>query len=100
MANWLPRRSTCAHEDSFWRCWRKRDYTSARRNHGALARPSGRAWIIEKRGEDRQTPMEIDFELFGEIIDAETIAFGPSIRELPQLRNRFGRGRWRKRKGV
>ena len=44
--------------------------------------------------------MEIDFELFGEIIDAETIAVGPSIRELPQLRNRFGRGRWRKRKGV
>jgi hypothetical protein len=44
--------------------------------------------------------MEIDFELFGEIFDAETIAVGPSIRELPQLRKRFGRGRWRKRKGV
>jgi len=44
--------------------------------------------------------MEIDFELFGEITDAETIAVGPSIRELPQLRKRFGHGRWRKRKGV
>jgi len=44
--------------------------------------------------------MEIDFELFGQMKDAKTIAFGPSIRELPQLRKRFGRGRWRKRKGV
>ena len=44
--------------------------------------------------------MEIDFELFGEITDAETMAIGPSIRELPQLRVRFGHGRRRKRKGV
>lgn len=44
--------------------------------------------------------MDIDFELFGEITDAETIAIGPSIRELGQLRARFGHGRWRKRKGV
>lgn len=44
--------------------------------------------------------MEIDFELVGQITDAETIAIGNSIRELPQLRARFGRGRWRKRKGV
>jgi hypothetical protein len=39
----------------------------------------------------------LDFELFGEITAAETIAIGPSIRE---LRARFGHGRWRKRKGV
>jgi hypothetical protein len=44
--------------------------------------------------------MDIDFELFGEITHAETIAIGPSIRELGQLQVRFGRGRWRKRKGV
>jgi hypothetical protein len=44
--------------------------------------------------------MQVDFELIGRITDAETIAIGPSIRELPQLRARFGRGRWRKRKGV
>ena len=44
--------------------------------------------------------MDIDFELFGEITDAETIAIGPSIRELRELRARFGHGRWRKRKGV
>jgi hypothetical protein len=41
-----------------------------------------------------------DFELVGQINDVETIAVGSSIRELPQLRARFGRGRWRKRKGV
>ena len=44
--------------------------------------------------------MDIDFELFGEITDAETIAVGPSIRELGQLRARVGHGRWRKRRGV
>jgi len=44
--------------------------------------------------------MQEDFELFGEITEAETIAFSHSIRELRQLRERFGRGRWRKCKGV
>ena len=44
--------------------------------------------------------MKIDFEVIGEIADAKTIAVGSSIRELPQLRKRFGHGRWRKRKGV
>lgn len=40
------------------------------------------------------------FELLTEIKDAETIAAGTSIRELARLRRRYGRGRWRKRKGV
>jgi hypothetical protein len=44
--------------------------------------------------------MDVVFETVGEITDAETIAVGRSIRELPELRARFGRGRWRKRKGV
>ena len=44
--------------------------------------------------------MEVDFEIVGRITEAETIAIGNSIRELPQLRARFGHGRWRKRKGV
>ena len=44
--------------------------------------------------------VDIDFELVGQISAVETIAIGSSIRELPQLRARFGRGRWRKRKGV
>lgn len=42
----------------------------------------------------------MDFEVVGKIADVETIAVGPSIRELPALRARFGAGRWRKLKGV
>ena len=44
--------------------------------------------------------MAVDFEIVGQITETETIAIGSSIRELPELRARFGRGRWRKRKGV
>lgn len=44
--------------------------------------------------------MDVDFEVVGQITESETIATGNSIRELPQLRARFGHGRWRKRKGV
>ncbi|HEX8846622.1 MAG TPA: hypothetical protein VF791_18390 [Pyrinomonadaceae bacterium] len=44
--------------------------------------------------------MNVDFEIIGKITETETIAIGSSIRELPELRARFGRGRWRKRKGV
>ncbi len=44
--------------------------------------------------------MEVEFEIIGKISELETIAIGRSIRELPELRARFGRGRWRKRKGV
>jgi hypothetical protein len=44
--------------------------------------------------------MDVEFEIVGQIIESETIAVGNSIRELSQLRERFGHGRWRKRKGV
>ncbi len=44
--------------------------------------------------------MDVNFEIVGHITETETIAIGRSIRELPELRARFGRGRWRKRKGV
>ena len=44
--------------------------------------------------------MDVVFEIVGRITDVETIAISRSIRELPELRARFGRGRWRKRKGV
>ncbi len=44
--------------------------------------------------------MAEDFKIIGQITEIETIAIGSSIRELPQLRARFGRGRWRKRIGV
>ena len=39
------------------------------------------------------------FEFTGEIADIEAIAIGTSIRILPLLRKRYGKGRWRKRKG-
>jgi hypothetical protein len=42
----------------------------------------------------------MNFEVIGKITDVETIAIGSSIRILPVLRKRFGRGRWRKLKGV
>jgi hypothetical protein len=40
------------------------------------------------------------FEILGEISAVETIATGTSIREIARLRKRYGRGRWRKRKGI
>ena len=40
------------------------------------------------------------FEIIGELSAVETIATGSRIRELARLRKRYGRGRWRKRKGI
>jgi len=40
------------------------------------------------------------FEILGEISQAETFATGPGIREIARLRRIYGRGRWRKRKGI
>ena len=40
------------------------------------------------------------FRILGEITDVETIATGSGIRERARLRRRYGRGRWRKRKGT
>lgn len=40
------------------------------------------------------------FEIIGDIEHAETFAIGSSIREVPRLRKLYGRGRWRKRKGI
>jgi hypothetical protein len=42
----------------------------------------------------------MNFEIIGKITDIETIAAGNSIRILPVLRRRFGKGRWRKLKGI
>jgi hypothetical protein len=44
--------------------------------------------------------MNDDFKVVGSITDIETIAVGNRIRELLTLQARFGRGRWRKLKGV
>ena len=40
------------------------------------------------------------FETIGPITDIETIAVGRAIRDLARLQKRYGRGRWRKLKGV
>lgn len=40
------------------------------------------------------------FEIVSEISKIETIAEGSSIRVLQLLKKRYGRGRWRKKKGI
>jgi hypothetical protein len=40
------------------------------------------------------------FEIVGPIVDVETIAMGRAIRELRRLQKVYGKGRWRKRKGI
>ncbi|HLA94125.1 MAG TPA: hypothetical protein VK612_00285 [Pyrinomonadaceae bacterium] len=40
------------------------------------------------------------FEIVSEIEQAETIAEGRSIRVLSMLNKKYGKGRWRKKKGV
>jgi hypothetical protein len=41
----------------------------------------------------------MEFEVVSDITETQTIAVGSGIRELGRLRKRYGRGRWRKRKG-
>ena len=40
------------------------------------------------------------FEVLGQITRVETIAVGRAIRQLERLKKLFGKGRWRKMKGV
>ena len=40
------------------------------------------------------------FEILAEIAEVETFATGSGIREIARLRRVYGRGRWRKRKGI
>ena len=42
----------------------------------------------------------MNFEVLGAITEIETIARGPGIHELPRLHRSYGRGSWRKLKGV
>jgi hypothetical protein len=42
----------------------------------------------------------MSFEIIGEITEIEVIAASSSIRELARLRRQYGRGRWRKLKGI
>jgi len=41
-----------------------------------------------------------DFEVIGEITEIETIAVSSKIRIRPLLQKRYGKGRWRKLKGI
>ena len=40
------------------------------------------------------------FEIVGQITHVETFATSSSIREIGRLRRLYGKGRWRKRKGI
>jgi hypothetical protein len=42
----------------------------------------------------------MDFQILNELREVEVIAVGPSIRDRARLRRNYGRGRWRKLKGV
>lgn len=42
----------------------------------------------------------MDFSIIGRVAKIETFAVGKKIRELARLRRQYGRGRWRKRKGI
>jgi hypothetical protein len=42
----------------------------------------------------------MSFEIISEITDIEVIAVGGSIHDLVRLRKQYGRGRWRKLKGI
>ncbi len=42
----------------------------------------------------------IHFEILGNLTSVETFATGHAIRELSRLNKIYGKGRWRKRKGI
>lgn len=42
----------------------------------------------------------MDFELVGSLRGVEVIAAGPGVRVRSYLRKAYGRGRWRKMKGI
>ncbi len=42
----------------------------------------------------------MDFEIIGNVINIEPVAIGSGIRDLSRLRKQYGKGRWRKLKGI
>jgi len=42
----------------------------------------------------------MDFQIVGSVQSIETIVAGRAIRQLRRLSRRYGKGRWRKRKGL
>ena len=49
---------------------------------------------------ERNENLTMRFEIIGPISHIETIAVGRAIRVLPLLQKRYGKGFWRKMKGV
>ncbi len=44
--------------------------------------------------------LRMDFEIVGRITEIEIIVVGSSIRDIARLRRVYGKGRWRKLKGI
>ncbi len=44
--------------------------------------------------------VQMDFEIIGNITEIEVVAVGSKIRDLARLRKHYGKGRWRKLKGI
>ncbi|MCC5637391.1 hypothetical protein LC593_16395 [Nostoc sp. CHAB 5844] len=42
----------------------------------------------------------MDFEIVGDISNIEIIAVGKSIRDRTRLQKQYGKGKWRKLKGI
>lgn len=42
----------------------------------------------------------IEFEIVGDVSEIQIIAAGPSVRDRTRLRKQYGKGRWRKLKGI
>ena len=42
----------------------------------------------------------MDFEILSDITEIKKIAVGSGIRDIAKLRRKYGRGRWRKLKGI
>jgi hypothetical protein len=42
----------------------------------------------------------VDFEVIGDITNIEVIATGTGIRDRTRLQKQYGRGKWRKLKGI
>ena len=42
----------------------------------------------------------MNFEIISEITEIETMFFGSKIRDLARLKKMYGKGRWRKLKGI
>lgn len=42
----------------------------------------------------------MDFEILSDLTEIKKIAVGSGIRDIAKLRRKYGRGRWRKLKGI